>query len=274
MTYGGTYRYYTKIQARYGVEFTFVDTANPTRRSAAAFRPNTKMLHLESPTNPTMRLCDIAQLSAFAHEQRRDRRRGQHVLLAVPAAAARPRRRHRHALDDEVPERPLRLDRRHRRGEEAGARRVALVRPEQLGRDPLALRLLARPARDQDARRPDGAPRVERPRGRRLAREAEEDLQGQLPGPARPPAARARAEADEGIRGDDLLRPRLVREGRRVPREVEALLARREPRRRRDADLASGDDDPRRRSPRPSAIASASRRGSCASPSASRTSRT
>ena len=29
MTYGGTYRYYTKIQARYGVEFTFVDTANP-----------------------------------------------------------------------------------------------------------------------------------------------------------------------------------------------------------------------------------------------------
>ncbi|HEY7114891.1 MAG TPA: PLP-dependent aspartate aminotransferase family protein [Thermoanaerobaculia bacterium] len=68
MTYGGTYRYFTKIQARYGVEFTFVDTASEdeVRR---AFRPNTKMLHLESPTNPTLRLCDIAKLSSFAHER-------------------------------------------------------------------------------------------------------------------------------------------------------------------------------------------------------------
>ncbi|HTO74505.1 MAG TPA: PLP-dependent aspartate aminotransferase family protein [Thermoanaerobaculia bacterium] len=66
MTYGGTYRYYTKIQARYGVEFTFVDTAND-EEVRRAFRPNTKMLHLESPTNPTLRLCDIAKLSAFAH---------------------------------------------------------------------------------------------------------------------------------------------------------------------------------------------------------------
>jgi cystathionine gamma-lyase/cystathionine beta-lyase/cystathionine gamma-lyase/homocysteine desulfhydrase len=68
MTYGGTYRYYTKILARYGVEFTFVDTAND-EEVRRAFRPNTKMLHLESPTNPTLRLCDIAKLSAFAHEK-------------------------------------------------------------------------------------------------------------------------------------------------------------------------------------------------------------
>jgi cystathionine gamma-lyase/cystathionine beta-lyase/cystathionine gamma-lyase/homocysteine desulfhydrase len=68
MTYGGTYRYYTKIQARYGVEFTFVDTASD-EEVRRAFRPNTKMLHLESPTNPTLRLCDIAKLSEFAHEK-------------------------------------------------------------------------------------------------------------------------------------------------------------------------------------------------------------
>ena len=66
MTYGGTFRYYTKIQARYGVEFSFVDTSDDAAVHAA-FRPNTKLLHLESPTNPTMRLCDIAKLSAFAH---------------------------------------------------------------------------------------------------------------------------------------------------------------------------------------------------------------
>ena len=68
LTYGGTYRYFTKIQARYGVEFTFVDTADAdaVRRS---MRANTKMLHLETPTNPMMTLCDIPLLSRIAHER-------------------------------------------------------------------------------------------------------------------------------------------------------------------------------------------------------------
>ena len=67
MTYGGTHRYYTKIQARYGVEFSFVDTsdAGEVRR---AMRKNTRLLHLETPTNPTMAICDIALLSEIAHE--------------------------------------------------------------------------------------------------------------------------------------------------------------------------------------------------------------
>ncbi|HTO86762.1 MAG TPA: PLP-dependent aspartate aminotransferase family protein [Thermoanaerobaculia bacterium] len=68
MTYGGTFRYFTQILARYGVEFSFVDTSDEgTVR--ASFRPNTRMLHLESPTNPTMRLCDIARLASLAHER-------------------------------------------------------------------------------------------------------------------------------------------------------------------------------------------------------------
>ena len=66
MTYGGTYRYYTKILASYGVTFDFVDTADPAAVERA-IRPETRMLHLESPTNPTMRLADIAQLSELAH---------------------------------------------------------------------------------------------------------------------------------------------------------------------------------------------------------------
>jgi cystathionine beta-lyase/cystathionine gamma-synthase len=68
LTYGGTYRYYTKIQARYGVEFTFVDTAD-AEAVRAAMRPNTKLLHLETPTNPMMTLCDIPLLSKMAHER-------------------------------------------------------------------------------------------------------------------------------------------------------------------------------------------------------------
>ena len=68
LTYGGTYRYFTKIQARYGVEFSFVDTADDgVVRSA--MRPNTKLLFLETPTNPMMTLCDIALLSGIAHER-------------------------------------------------------------------------------------------------------------------------------------------------------------------------------------------------------------
>ena len=66
MTYGGTYRYYTKILANYGVEFSFVDTTRP-EEVERAIRPETKMLHLESPTNPTMQLADIAALSELAH---------------------------------------------------------------------------------------------------------------------------------------------------------------------------------------------------------------
>jgi len=68
LTYGGTYRYYTKIQARYGVEFTFVDTSEP-ERVREAMRENTRLLHLETPTNPMMTLCDIALLSGIAHER-------------------------------------------------------------------------------------------------------------------------------------------------------------------------------------------------------------
>jgi cystathionine beta-lyase/cystathionine gamma-synthase len=66
MTYGGTYRYYTKILAQYGVTFDFVDTADPAAVERA-IRPETRMLHLESPTNPTMRLADIPRLSELAH---------------------------------------------------------------------------------------------------------------------------------------------------------------------------------------------------------------
>jgi len=66
MTYGGTYRYFTKILAKFGVAFDFVDTADieSVRR---AIRPETRMLHLESPTNPTMRLADISALSELGH---------------------------------------------------------------------------------------------------------------------------------------------------------------------------------------------------------------
>src|SRR5260370_28124270 len=81
MTYGGTFRYYTQIQARYGVEFSFVDTTD-LESVERAFRPNTRLLHLESPTNPTMAICDIARLSELAH--------GRGALVVVDNTFASP----------------------------------------------------------------------------------------------------------------------------------------------------------------------------------------
>jgi cystathionine beta-lyase/cystathionine gamma-synthase len=81
MTYGGTFRYYTQIQARNGVEFSFVDTSD-FEAVERAFRPNTRLLHLESPTNPTMAICDIARLSDLAH--------GRGALVVVDNTFASP----------------------------------------------------------------------------------------------------------------------------------------------------------------------------------------
>ncbi len=53
---------------RFGIETSFVDTTNPTA-VAAAIRPNTRMLWLETPSNPTMQISDIKKLSALAHEK-------------------------------------------------------------------------------------------------------------------------------------------------------------------------------------------------------------
>jgi cystathionine beta-lyase/cystathionine gamma-synthase len=64
--YGGTFRLADKIWKRFGLQFSFVDTsrADIVERE---LRPNTKLMLLESPTNPILTLCDIAALSRLAH---------------------------------------------------------------------------------------------------------------------------------------------------------------------------------------------------------------
>lgn len=64
--YGGTYRLFTKVLARFGVEFTFADLSDPASLRQH-LRPNTKMLWLETPTNPMLKLVDIAALAEIAH---------------------------------------------------------------------------------------------------------------------------------------------------------------------------------------------------------------
>lgn len=67
-TYGGTGRMFTRVLARFGLEFTFVDTRDPDA-VRDAMRPATRLVLVETPTNPLMRLCDIRQTADIAHER-------------------------------------------------------------------------------------------------------------------------------------------------------------------------------------------------------------
>jgi cystathionine beta-lyase len=66
-TYGGTTRMFNRVLSRFGIEFTYVD-ARDTDAVAAAMRPNTRLVHVETPTNPMMKLCDIAAVADVAHD--------------------------------------------------------------------------------------------------------------------------------------------------------------------------------------------------------------
>ncbi len=73
-TYGGTYRLFEKVWKRHGIDFTFVDCTDPDGVEAA-FRANTRMLWIETPTNPLMQLADIRELSS------RTKKRGVRLVV-------------------------------------------------------------------------------------------------------------------------------------------------------------------------------------------------
>ncbi len=72
--YGGTYRLFNKVRQRTAnLTFTFVDLADP-KQLEAAIRPETRMIWVETPTNPLLKLADLKQIATIAH---------QHKLLTV-----------------------------------------------------------------------------------------------------------------------------------------------------------------------------------------------
>ena len=64
-TYGGTFRLFERVLRQYQLEFSYVDTSQPDLIEAA-IRPETKMLFIETPTNPVLRLTDLARASDIA----------------------------------------------------------------------------------------------------------------------------------------------------------------------------------------------------------------
>jgi len=65
-TYGGTYRLFSRVLSNYGVEHSLVDTSDVTNVEAA-FKPNTKMVFVETPTNPIMTVTDLKAVADVSH---------------------------------------------------------------------------------------------------------------------------------------------------------------------------------------------------------------
>ena len=65
--YGGATKFFTQWLPKFGIETTLVDTTD-YEQHARAIRPNTKILYLESPTNPTLRVVDLKKVAALAKQ--------------------------------------------------------------------------------------------------------------------------------------------------------------------------------------------------------------
>src|ERR1700757_3809829 len=66
--YGGVFRLTTKLLVDFGLEFSYVDTSC-LKNIEAAIKPNTRMIYVETPTNPTMIITDIAAIAEIASER-------------------------------------------------------------------------------------------------------------------------------------------------------------------------------------------------------------
>lgn len=67
--YGGTFRIFDKVYRKLGLEFTFMDFSD-LAKVEAAFQPNTKLVWMETPTNPMLKILDIAALTALARRKK------------------------------------------------------------------------------------------------------------------------------------------------------------------------------------------------------------
>ena len=86
-TYGGTYRFFSKVLANFGVTFDYVDTTDP-RAVRAAVTVATRMLFVETPTNPTMEISDLEALAAVARDAAK--RTGAKIRVVVDNTFATP----------------------------------------------------------------------------------------------------------------------------------------------------------------------------------------
>ena len=92
-TYGGTFRLFNRILVDYGIEFDLADTSDISNLEKA-FKPNTKMVFVETPTNPVMTVTDLKAVSDISR---------QHFHVAVFSTSDRVWRRYCRPFDNKIP---------------------------------------------------------------------------------------------------------------------------------------------------------------------------
>jgi cystathionine gamma-lyase len=70
--YGGTYRLFERVFRQTGLDFSYVDPVDGPPAFVAALRPTTRMVWIETPTNPLLKLCDIAGVARAVKKERPD----------------------------------------------------------------------------------------------------------------------------------------------------------------------------------------------------------
>ena len=81
--YGGTYRLFERVLADYGLQFSYADMSK-LDAVRAALRPTTRLVWLETPTNPLMKIADVAAIASLAHANRPDTLVGVDNTFASP----------------------------------------------------------------------------------------------------------------------------------------------------------------------------------------------
>ena len=166
--YGGTFRLIARVHERFGIDWSAVDVGDPDEL-AAAWRPETRMVWIETPTNPALSIVDITAIAKTAHQRR--------ARVVVDNTFATPYLQEPLALGaDAVVHSSTKYLGGHSdviggfvATRRCGTGRRSALPSERDGRRAVAVRLLSRVARRQDAGDPHGPPLRERASNRRSA---------------------------------------------------------------------------------------------------------
>ena len=244
--YGGVYRMTSQVYEPKGYRFTYVPADEFDEGLASHLGDDARLVWVETPSNPLLNVVDIRRAADAAH--------AAGALLVVDNTFASPYLQQPLALGADL---VVHSTTKYLGGHsdviggasltnDAGPGRAAALPAELARRRARAVRRVARPARDQDARAPDAPALRERPRDRRRSSTAHAAVERVLyPGLASHPATRWRAArcATSAAWSRSSSRPRRRRVA--LVGADEALPARRVARRRREPDRAPGAHDAR-----------------------------
>ena len=156
--YGGSYRLFSKVLEKFGLQFTYVDTSK-VDEVRKAMRKETKIVFLETPTNPMMTITDLAACSEVAHKGG--------AMVVVDNTFCSPYIQRPIELGADI---VVHSTTKFLNGHSDSIGGVVVSNSDEIARedripaergrrDPLAVRFMARPARREDSRRAHEAAR-------------------------------------------------------------------------------------------------------------------